>query len=94
MIFPYILVGALFYWMDIDNAMAAGIFAGATTNTPALASIIDIINNTVADKELASTLSNNAVIGYSISYPMSIIGMLFTLFIFQRIRAIHRTARV
>lgn len=83
--FTAVLVGVLFYWMDIDNAMAAGIFAGATTNTPALASIIDLINNTIADKDLASTLSNNAVIGYSISYPMSIIGMLVTLFIFQRI---------
>ncbi len=83
--FTAALVWILFKLLHIDNALAAGIFAGATTNTPALASIIDIINGKVTDATLAAELSNNAVIGYSISYPMAIIAMLLSLFIFQRI---------
>ncbi len=80
-----LLVYLIFIILDIDHAMAAGIFAGATTNTPALASIIDIITSTVKDPILAAQLSDNAVIGYSISYPMAIIGVLFSLFIFKKI---------
>lgn len=85
LVFTAFLVYGVFLLFDIDRSMAAGIFAGATTNTPALASIIDIISNTVEDPVIAAELSNNAVIGYSISYPMAIIGMMITLFVFQRL---------
>ncbi len=80
-----LMVYGVFLALDIDQAISAGIFAGATTNTPALASVIDLINNKVADPVLSAQLSENVVVGYSIAYPMAIIGILFTLVIFQRI---------
>ncbi|MCL4106763.1 UNVERIFIED_CONTAM: hypothetical protein GTU68_048207 [Idotea baltica] len=80
-----LLVYGVYHILDLDKAMAAGIFAGATTNTPALASIIDIINNKVTDPQLASLYNENVVVGYSIAYPMAIIGILFTLVIFQKL---------
>lgn len=80
-----LLVYGVFYFLKLDKAMAAGIFAGATTNTPALASIIDIINNKVSDPSLNALYSENVVVGYSIAYPMAIIGLIITLLLFQRI---------
>jgi putative transport protein len=85
LIFTSFLVYGVYYFLDLDKSMAAGIFAGATTNTPALASIIDIINNKVTDPELSSLYSQNVVVGYSIAYPMAIIGIIFTLIVFQKL---------
>lgn len=85
LIFAAALVYGVYYLLDLDRSVAAGIFAGATTNTPALASIIDLISNKVADQEQATILSQNVVVGYSIAYPMAIIGILLTLVFFQRI---------
>ncbi|GLR16242.1 aspartate:alanine exchanger family transporter [Portibacter lacus] len=85
LIISAILVYGVYHFLDLDKAMAAGIFAGATTNTPALASIIDIINNKVTDPTLASLYNENVVVGYSIAYPMAIIGILFSLVVFQKI---------
>jgi len=80
-----LLVYGVFYALKLDKAMAAGIFAGATTNTPALASIIDIINSKVTDPALSSLYSENVVVGYSIAYPMAIIGIIVTLILFQKL---------
>lgn len=85
LIFTSVLVYAVYYFLELDKSMAAGIFAGATTNTPALASIIDIINNKVTDPELLSLYSQNVVVGYSIAYPMAVIGIIFTLIVFQKL---------
>lgn len=89
LIFTAGLVYAVFKLLDIDRAMAAGIFAGATTNTAALASIIDLVNNTVSDPQLAESFNTNAVIGYSISYPMGILGVLISILITQKIFKIN-----
>ncbi|WP_235295735.1 aspartate:alanine exchanger family transporter [Portibacter marinus] len=83
------LVYGVYELLDLDKALAAGIFAGATTNTPALASIIDIINNKVSDPALASQYSENVVVGYSIAYPMAIIGILISLILFQKLFKIN-----
>lgn len=92
LIFTAGLIVLMFYFMDIDKSMAAGLFAGATTNTPALAAIIDLINNTIKDPAQAQVMSNNAVIGYSISYPMGIMGILLAIFILQKIFKINYKA--
>ena len=78
------IVGLIYYFMDIDKALAAGIFAGAGTNTAALASILDLINNKISDPILAETYRNNVVIGYSISYPSGVFGVLIALIIMQK----------
>ena len=69
----------LFYLLDIDSATAAGLFAGSNTNTPALAGLLDIISKS-PDESLRSELSNHAVVGYSLSYPMGVIGVMLAIF--------------
>ncbi|MEZ4849358.1 MAG: hypothetical protein R3B93_12225 [Bacteroidia bacterium] len=51
----------------------AGIYSGSTTNTAALAGIIDLVNQNYSGQEL-STLTEEVVVGYSFSYPMGVLG--------------------
>ena len=55
--------------LDLPYALAAGMFTGALTNTPSLASVIDAISRT--DPAQAATVS----VGYGIAYPFSIVGV-------------------
>jgi putative transport protein len=52
-------------WLDIPADLAAGIFAGALTSTPALA----------AATEGLGAEGSNVVIGYGIAYPFGVIGV-------------------
>jgi len=55
--------------MGYSYALAAGMFTGAVTNTPALAGAIDAVGR--MDGEMAATVS----VGYGIAYPFSIVGV-------------------
>lgn len=59
--------------MQMPYALAAGMFTGAVTNTPALAATIDAMNR------IDPTQAANASVGYGIAYPFSVVGV--TLFI-------------
>ncbi len=55
--------------LGYSYALAAGMFTGAVTNTPALAGAIDAVGR--LDSEQAATVS----VGYGIAYPFSIVGV-------------------
>lgn len=55
--------------LRIPYAVAAGMFTGAVTNTPALAATIDAINR------IEPTRAASVSVGYGIAYPFSIIGV-------------------
>lgn len=74
----------LHYLFDFDAAITAGLFAGVTTNTSALAGLLDLISNQ-ENSELVKTLSKDAVVGYSLSYPMGVIGVMAAMVIVQRL---------
>lgn len=61
-----------------DAATAAGLLAGSTTNTASLAGLLDMIQLSQPDA-LKEQLSNAAVVGYSLSYPMGVIGVMFAI---------------
>lgn len=73
-------------FLDIDPATVTGVFCGALTNTPALAASVETIRTLVqgqgAPADLLRTSISAPVIGYSVSYPFGVIGVLlgFTLF--------------
>jgi putative transport protein len=70
--------------LQLKPALAAGMFAGSLTNTPALAALLDIIKHTVPRNMLNSFLAD-PVVGYSITYPMGVIGMILSISILQRL---------
>ena len=81
------LSAALAYGMHLifgfDAATTAGLYAGSSTNTPALAGLLDAIQKTAAAGELTE-MSQRAVVGYSLSYPMGVLGVMLALYLLQR----------
>lgn len=70
-------------------AVAAGVFAGSVTNTSALAGVLEFIKNHFAqghltDAELGGLLAD-PVVGYSVTYPMGVLGLIFAVAILQRL---------
>jgi len=61
--------------LDLPTALAAGLFAGAMTSTPALA----------AATEGALHLSSDVAIGYGITYPFGVIGVVLFVQLFPRL---------
>lgn len=56
--------------LHLDRAWAAGLFAGAVTNTPALAAAIESLKQAVPDRAVSEP-----VVAYSICYPLGVIGV-------------------
>lgn len=68
----------------LSGPLTAGMFAGSLTNTPALAAVLEQIKNSdpgqVSDAALAIP-----VVGYSVTYPMGVLGMILTIYVVQRL---------
>jgi putative transport protein len=76
-------IAAIMYLLfDIDKESLVGIYTGSTTNTTALASVIDMINFTSErnDKEAIHQL----VVGYTFSYPMGVLGVMIAIKIMEK----------
>jgi putative transport protein len=59
--------------LGLDRATAAGIFTGAVTNTPALASAVETLRQAAPDRVSAP------VVAYSICYPMGVVGVVLAI---------------
>ena len=75
-------------WLDFDAATTGGLYAGASTNTPALAGLLDAIqkNAPLAGQD---TMSQHAVVGYSLAYPLGVLGVMLGLVLLQRLYKIN-----
>ncbi len=69
---------------ELKSTVAAGMFAGSLTNTPALAGILETIARNVPAEQLVLS-ETEPVIGYSVAYPMGVIGLLLAIYIMQRV---------
>ncbi len=78
--FVVILVKKIFL---LSSGVAAGLFCGSFTNTPALAAVIEAIKRAAGDGDV-SVASSEPVFGYSVAYPMGVIGILLSFYMFQR----------
>lgn len=63
--------------LELPAALTAGLFTGALTNTPALATVIAAAGGRA---ELG-----DPVVAYSIAYPMGVIGLMLAMFAMQRV---------
>lgn len=70
-------------WLGFDASLTGGLYAGASTNTPALAGLLDAIQKG-ADAGAVEAYSKEAVVGYSLAYPMGVLGVMLALFLLQR----------
>ncbi|MEZ4688585.1 MAG: TrkA C-terminal domain-containing protein [Bacteroidia bacterium] len=79
-----LLAAALWALFDFSAAKIAGVYTGSTTNTAALAGLIDLVNNTVP-AESASSSIEDVVVGYSFSYPMGVLGGMIAIVLLERV---------
>jgi putative transport protein len=70
--------------LQLKATVAAGMFAGSLTNTPALAGLLDTINSTAPPDQLDAMLAE-PVVGYSVAYPFGVLGMILAVFVMQRL---------
>jgi putative transport protein len=69
---------------NLRPGLAAGMFAGSLTNTPALAAILDILKHTVP-RDMLNRFLADPVVGYSVTYPMGVIGSILSISFLQRL---------
>jgi putative transport protein len=67
--------------LDLAPPLAAGLFAGSLTSTPALAAAIEALRASGA----AEAMRAQPVVGYSIAYPVGVLGLIAALLIARRI---------
>lgn len=85
-----VLVGAAIltvvarHLFELKRTMQVGMFAGSFTNTPALAGALETLKHLTA-KELLDQVLAEPVVGYSITYPMGVIGVVLAISLVQRL---------
>ena len=89
-----VLLGALLTvlvsWVaGIDMAAAVGIFAGATTNTPALGAAQEALKQAAA---LGPERASLPALGYAVAYPFGIIGIILAMLLLRALLRIDPAA--
>lgn len=70
-----ILTAWLAYLFRLESPFASGLFAGALTNTPALAGVLE----TLKAQGASDAVLGQPVAAYALAYPLGVIGMLLAL---------------
>ncbi len=70
--------------LHLKPGLAAGMFAGSLTNTPALAGELDLLKR-AAPAGARDPLLLDPVVGYSIAYPMGVLGVILAIGLMQRL---------
>ena len=76
-----LLTAGIAFALGFSGATAAGTFAGALTNTPALASVIEAMKSRGAEGLAATT----PAVAYSVTYPVGVIGVIAAIGIARRV---------
>ena len=72
------------YAFGLRPTLAASLFAGSLTNTPVLAAVLEQIR-IITPTDARDQLLADPVVGYSIAYPIGVIGMIIPITILQRV---------
>lgn len=74
--------------LNVQGPILAGLFTGAFTNTPSLAGLLE----TLKARGATDAVQSLPVVGYSVAYPMGVIGMLLAIFVLRRVWKVDRDA--
>jgi len=72
------LVYGLAVFFGLKSTIAAGIFAGSMTNTPALGAILEMLRAQEA-ADVVGKLLEEPVVGYSVAYPIGVFGPILSI---------------
>ncbi|MCA9901754.1 MAG: transporter [Ardenticatenaceae bacterium] len=81
MTLPALLLLGIHLALDLSPATTVGIFTGMSNNTPALASVLDLIGQ----RGGAVTAASDAVVGFSVLYPLGVLGRMLVLALVLRL---------
>lgn len=87
-----LIAAAFSIWGGVPLPAAAGIFSGATTNTPSLAAAQQALKEVA---ELPAEAMKLPALGYAVSYPFGIVGIIISMLIIRmvfRIQPAHDAA--
>jgi putative transport protein len=70
--------------LGLEPELAAGVFTGSLTNTAALAAVLEYVPTSASALPLDQRLSL-PVVGYSITYPMGVVGVILALSVMRRV---------
>ncbi|MBJ6726536.1 aspartate:alanine exchanger family transporter [Geomesophilobacter sediminis] len=71
-------------FLHLPAGVAAGMYAGSFTTSPALAGILDTIKQTAPADQLEQLLAD-PVVGFSVTYPIGVIGVVLAISLAQRL---------
>jgi putative transport protein len=71
--------------LGIEAGRAAGVYCGALTNTPALATVVQTIRTRHPEGSAREAALALPVVGYSIAYPAGVLGMIAALGVARRL---------
>jgi putative transport protein len=71
-------------YLALKPGIAAGIFCGSLTASPALGGALESIRQTAAP-EVLETLLAEPVVGFSVAYPIGVIGLMLTINVCQKL---------
>jgi len=69
--------------LDLKPTLTAGMFAGSLTNTPALASELEYLETYGPEGDREQLLAE-PVVGYSVAYPIGVLGVILAIAVAQR----------
>ena len=72
-----------FYSLGVSPELITGVYAGTSTNTPALAGVIQMVREN--DLGNVDNITQALTVGYTFSYPLGILGVLFVFRLMKRI---------
>ncbi len=84
LLFSGILAVALWWLFGFSAGEITGVYTGSTTNTAAMAAVIDYIGATHPPQE-AKSVMGDLVVGYSFSYPMGVLGGIIAILLLEKI---------
>ena len=84
LIFAAVLSAVAHLVLLLSVTVTAGLYAGSMTNTPALAAVLEQIKGFAPPAQLDQLLAE-PVIGYSVTYPVGVIGLLIAIGVLQRV---------
>ncbi|MCB8985664.1 MAG: transporter [Ardenticatenaceae bacterium] len=79
----FMVIGA-HYLLHLRATVSAGLFAGSLTNTPALAGVLESIASS-APANAVDVMLTEPVVGYSVAYPMGVMGMILAILVLQKV---------
>jgi putative transport protein len=74
-----LIAAAAHMMLSLEAPITAGLYAGALTNTPALAGVIETTHSTMPES------SADPTVGYSVAYPMGVLGVILVAYVLQRV---------